>query len=159
MVLAQAASATPLVDGAAAVGVSTRFARQDHVHPMPNLAPLTNSLAAAVPMTAANTYYDGPSVAQGAIGTWFASGEVTISAVAANNQILAKLWDGTTLIASGYAQPSSGLNVTIHLSGYLASPAGNLRISCTNVTSSGGTIATSNGIDAKASTISALRIQ
>jgi hypothetical protein len=32
-VLAQAASATPLVDGTAAVGSSTRFARGDHVHP------------------------------------------------------------------------------------------------------------------------------
>jgi hypothetical protein len=33
MVLAQAASATPLIDGTAAVGTSTRFARADHVHP------------------------------------------------------------------------------------------------------------------------------
>lgn len=32
-VLAQAASATPLIDGTAAVGTSTRFARGDHVHP------------------------------------------------------------------------------------------------------------------------------
>ena len=32
-VLAQAASATPLIDGTAAVGTSTRFARADHVHP------------------------------------------------------------------------------------------------------------------------------
>jgi hypothetical protein len=68
------------------------------------------------------------------------------------------LWDGTTLIASGYAQPSDGLKVTIHLSGYLAAPAGNLRISATNATSNGGTIATSNGVDAKSSTITAVRI-
>jgi hypothetical protein len=33
MVLAQAAAATPLIDGAAAIGTSTRFARGDHVHP------------------------------------------------------------------------------------------------------------------------------
>jgi Pectate lyase superfamily protein len=33
MVLAQASSTNPLMDGAAAVGASTRFARQDHVHP------------------------------------------------------------------------------------------------------------------------------
>jgi hypothetical protein len=33
MVLAQAASATPIIDGVAAVGTSTRFARGDHVHP------------------------------------------------------------------------------------------------------------------------------
>lgn len=36
MVLAQAAAATPLVDAiAAVVGTSTRFARADHVHPLP----------------------------------------------------------------------------------------------------------------------------
>lgn len=33
MVLAQAASATPLIDGSATVGTSTRYARGDHVHP------------------------------------------------------------------------------------------------------------------------------
>lgn len=33
MVLAQAAAATPIIDGVAAVGTSTRFARADHVHP------------------------------------------------------------------------------------------------------------------------------
>jgi hypothetical protein len=32
-VLAQAGTATPIVEGVAAVGTSTRFARQDHVHP------------------------------------------------------------------------------------------------------------------------------
>jgi hypothetical protein len=56
-------------------------------------------------------------------------------------------------------QPSNGLSVTLHLSGYLATPAGNLRISCTNASANGGTIATTNGVDAKASTISAFRIQ
>lgn len=33
MVLAQAASATPIIDGTATVGTSTRYARGDHVHP------------------------------------------------------------------------------------------------------------------------------
>lgn len=123
------------------------------------LSVINNSLVGAVTMTTQNTYYDGPSVAQGSTGTWFASGNATVSAVAANNQVLCKLWDGTTVIDSGTLQPSNSLNVTIPLSGYLASPAGNLRISCTNASASGGTIATTNGIDAKASTISAFRIQ
>jgi hypothetical protein len=35
MVLAQAASATPLANSTAAVGTSTRYARGDHVHPAP----------------------------------------------------------------------------------------------------------------------------
>lgn len=122
------------------------------------LSSITNSLAGAVTMTTAVTYYDGPSVAQGSTGTWFSSGNATISAPQASDQILCKLWDGTTLIDSGYAQTGNGLLASIHLSGYLASPAGNLRISCTNATRNGGTIATGNGIDAKASTVSAFRI-
>lgn len=46
MVLAQAASATPLVAGTAAVGASTRYARADHVHPAPAWVGFTPSLAA-----------------------------------------------------------------------------------------------------------------
>lgn len=34
MVVAQAAAATPLINGAAAVGISLRYARGDHVHPV-----------------------------------------------------------------------------------------------------------------------------
>ena len=34
-VIAQAATATPLVDGTAAVGTSTKYAREDHKHPSP----------------------------------------------------------------------------------------------------------------------------
>jgi hypothetical protein len=50
-VLAQAASATPIVNGSAAVGTSTRYARADHVHPTDtSLAPL-----ASPPLTGAVT--------------------------------------------------------------------------------------------------------
>ena len=42
--MAQAGSATPVVDGTATVGTSTRFARQDHVHPTDTtLSPLAGS--------------------------------------------------------------------------------------------------------------------
>lgn len=44
-VLAQAAAATPLVDGTAAVGTSTRYARADHVHPLPNIPQNSKSAA------------------------------------------------------------------------------------------------------------------
>jgi hypothetical protein len=91
-------------------------------------SPVNNSLGGAVTMTTQNTYYDGPTVAQGSTGTWFASGNATVAGVAANNLILCKLWDGTTVIDSATLQPSNGLSVTLHLSGYLATPAGNLRI-------------------------------
>lgn len=49
-VLAQSASASPLMDGAAAVGTSTRFARQDHVHPTDtSRAPLASPALTGVP--------------------------------------------------------------------------------------------------------------
>jgi hypothetical protein len=51
-VLAQAGSATPIVDGTAAVGTSTRFARQDHVHPTDtSLAPLASPALTGTPTT------------------------------------------------------------------------------------------------------------
>lgn len=50
MVLGQAASATPLIDGSAAVGTSTRFARGDHVHPTDTTrAPLASPTFTGVP--------------------------------------------------------------------------------------------------------------
>jgi hypothetical protein len=49
-VLAQAASVAPLMDGTAAVGTSTRFARQDHVHPTDSTrAPLASPALTGVP--------------------------------------------------------------------------------------------------------------
>jgi hypothetical protein len=123
------------------------------------LSALNNSLTTAVSMPTQGTYVDGPSVAQGSTGTWFASGAATVDGVAQGNTITCRLSDGTTVIDSGTYQPSTSLNITAHLSGFLTSPAGNLRISCANNTAGGGTIATNNGVDQKASTISAFRIQ
>ncbi len=49
-VVGQASSATPLVDGAAAVGASTRYARGDHVHPTDSSrAPLASPTLTGVP--------------------------------------------------------------------------------------------------------------
>ncbi|WP_407160169.1 hypothetical protein [Bradyrhizobium sp. STM 3557] len=123
------------------------------------MSALTNSLASPVTMTTQSTYYDGPTIAQGSSGTWLVLGNVSLAPNAAGNVIACKLWDGTTVIDSGVKTPSAvGTSSGIHLSGVLASPAGNLRISCTNASANGGSIASSNGIDAKASTITAVRI-
>jgi hypothetical protein len=49
-VLGQAASATPLIDGTAAVGTSTRYARGDHVHPTDTTrAPLASPALTGTP--------------------------------------------------------------------------------------------------------------
>lgn len=55
MVLAQAASATPLGPGTAAVGTSTRYARGDHVHPVPTQMGVMAVSLAAVNFNSANS--------------------------------------------------------------------------------------------------------
>jgi hypothetical protein len=91
--------------------------------------PLTNSLGSNVALNNASNYFDGPSVAQGSGGTWFATGTVTISSGAAAT-IMAKLWDGTTVIASAQGKNNNnGDRVAISLSGAATSPIGNIRIS------------------------------
>jgi hypothetical protein len=65
MVLAQAASATPLIDGSATVGTSTRFARGDHVHPTDTtrapLASPTFTGAVTVTSNSASSLVIGPN--------------------------------------------------------------------------------------------------
>lgn len=123
------------------------------------LSSLTNALSGAVSMVTSGVYVVGPTVAQGTTGTWLATGQVMVTPNAAGNLVTCKLWDGTTIIASALNVVASTSGVSIHLAGYLASPAGNLRISCANQSANGGTIAATDGIDGNtASTISAVRI-
>lgn len=127
-----------------------------------NLSLATNSLASDVTLsTNAATYSDGPSVAQGTSGTWFASGTVLITDTGAGVSAFCKLWDGTTIIASaGVNTSAAGFRGVIPLSGYLASPAGNIRISCANQSgdSTTGMRANNTGLG-KDSTLSAVRVQ
>jgi len=90
---------------------------------------LSDAIGADILMSNTAIFYDGPEVAQGTSGLWYASGSITLG-VTAGNPIIVKLWDGTTVIASGEA---TGPTVTgvfqVHLSGIINNPAGNLRIS------------------------------
>jgi hypothetical protein len=122
------------------------------------LSSLTNSLGADVAMNNTVNYFDGPSVAQGTTGTWFASGTVTVLDTTAA-QINCKLWDGTTVMAS--ARIFTGLaNAAqiVALSGILATPAGNIRMSCNDVSTTAGLIKFNQSGNSKDSTISAFRI-
>lgn len=122
-------------------------------------SPITNSLSGDVALNNVSNYFDGPSVAQGSTGTWFVSGTVTVLDTGSAAGIDVKLWDGTTVIAStilvlaaiNSAQPVS-------LSGYIASPAGNLRISCKDVSATTGAIKFNSSGNSKDSTITAIRI-
>ena len=123
------------------------------------LSGLTNSLANPVTMTTEGTYYDGPSVAQGTSGTWLAVGQVSVSGNAVGNYVTCKLWDGTTLIASAGIQTAGSNYDSMPLSGMLATPAANIKISCEDSSANGGTINASTGAETKASTLTVIQIQ
>ena len=127
------------------------------------LSSFTNSLSGDVTMTNSGTYYDGPTVAQGTSGTWFASGTITISAgFGAHGDILdVKLWDGTTVIASlqsGQTSTATYNTLSYSLSGIITSPAANIKISAKNETSNGGVIKFNASGNSKDSTLTAFRI-
>lgn len=124
-----------------------------------NMAPITASLGADVDLNNAANYFDGPSIAQGTSGTWFVSGTVTVDDTVGAAGMLAKLWDGTTVIASaeGFVQSATRPDV-IALSGFIASPAGNLRISVKDPSSTTGKIRFNSTGNSKDSTITAIRI-
>ncbi len=128
----------------------------------PLLQKFTNSLAADVALNNTSNYFDGPSVAQGTSGTWFASGKVTIlySNAAANAVIDVKLWDGTTVIDSTQVGANTGSvqSIAVSLSGYIASPAGNIRISAKDTLVATSVIKANASGNSKDSTISVIRI-
>jgi hypothetical protein len=119
---------------------------------------LTASLGADV-ATNASTYTNGPSIAQAGIGTWFVSGIVTLVDTAGARAFSCKLWDGAAVIASGQGtSTAANLSTTVTLSGFIISPAGNLRISVIQGAGTTGKIQFNASGNSKDSTISAFRI-
>jgi hypothetical protein len=126
----------------------------------PTYSFLTNSLAADVALNNTANFFDGPSVAQGTVGTWFASGTVGIQNAAASTFQL-KLWDGTTTFASAFfaLTGAAGANQgSCSLSGFITSPAGNIRISVKDPTQVTANIKFNVSGLSKDSTVTAVRI-
>ena len=122
-------------------------------------SPITNSLGADVACNNTANYFTGPSAAQGTSGTWFGSGTVTVSDTAGAANFSVKLWDGTTVISSARVNSNTAnANRIISLSGFIASPAGNIRISVRDETSTSGLILFNASGNSKDSTITAFRI-
>lgn len=123
------------------------------------MAQITAATGSDVSLSNTSNYFDGPSIAQGTTGTWLAIGQVTVADTAGAATINAKLWDGTTIQASGVAYlATAGASEVIALSGIFTSPAANIRISARDTTSTSGVIKNSvsgNGLDSR---ISAIRI-
>lgn len=123
-----------------------------------NMSPQSTALGATVALSNVSSYFDGPSINVGTSGTWLVSGTVTVSDTATAN-INVKLWDGTTVIASARAHvDGAGTWETIALSGFITSPAGNLRISVQDASSASGSILHNASGNSKDSTITAVRI-
>ncbi len=121
---------------------------------------VTNSIGADVAMDNIGLYFTGPTIAQGTSGTWWASGQVTVYDTGGNTTFLAKLWDGTTVIDSAYyTATAANQAVVISLSGFIANPAGNIRISVNDQGRTTGVIGANLSGNAKDSTVSAIRIQ
>jgi len=121
--------------------------------------PVTNSLSGDVALSATGSYFDGPSVAQGTSGTWLASGTVTVTLGTANHVIYAKLWDGTTVIASVvFGNPGASGTVSASLSGYLTNPAANIKISVRDTTATDSTMKFNSSGNSKDSTLTAIRV-
>lgn len=126
---------------------------------VPSNTGVTNSLGADVVLNNTGNYFDGPSVAQGSTGTWFCSGQVTLLDTAGAANFSAKMWDGTSVIDSGYSSAyTTNAGTTIHLSGYLATPAANIRISAKDTTSTSGLMRFNSSGNSKDSTLSCFRI-
>lgn len=124
-----------------------------------SISTITAALGADVALNNTANYFDGPSVTQGSTGIWFVSGSVTVVDTAAISAFRVKLWDGTTVISSTQIQvQAAGVPSTIALSGYLASPASNLKISVKDVSAATGKILFNQSGESKDSTISAFRI-
>lgn len=132
--------------------VAVVFLAEDAINP----SPITNSLTSNV-LISTSVYTDGPSIAQGSTGTWFASGSVCLNDTAASVAIAMKLWDGTNVIATGFAT-TIGINITTStaLSGYITNPSGNIRISCKSGSTSASILATVGS--SNAAIVSAFRI-
>src|SRR6185437_11882324 len=124
-----------------------------------NEAVLTNSLGANVLLNNTANFFDGPSVAQGTSGTWWASGTVTLTDSATVADFVCKLWDGTTVISAATSTSESATHfASISLSGYLASPAANIKMSCRDLTAATGSMPFNSTGTSKDSTISVHRI-
>ena len=123
------------------------------------LSKSTASLGADVALNNTATYFAGPTVALGSVGTWFVSGKVTLRDTSGAAGFLCRLTDGTSIIDSGRTDSSAAnFYTTMHLSGYITSPAGNLRITVRDLSTTNGVIIFNASGDSKDSTITGFRI-
>lgn len=119
---------------------------------------VTSSLSGDVNLSNTGQYFDGPAVTLGA-GGWLVSGTATVTDTAGAANVSAKLWDGTTVIASVRVYVGGGSqSVPIPLSGFISNPAADVKISVRDETSTSGVIKFNASGNSKDSTITAVRV-
>ncbi len=126
--------------------------------PVVSLFTASNSIVANISLTAVSLYTDGPVVVQGSVGTWFASGTVTVQDTNQAAAFNAKLWDGTTVISATDINTPGANFGSMSLSGVITNPVGNIRISVQDLSTTGGLIIANRTGTSKDSTITAVRI-
>lgn len=121
--------------------------------------PATNSIAADVSLNNTATFFDGPTIAQGTVGTWFAVGRVTVRDTAGVGIFQAKLWDGTTVIDSAaITTAAASQDMSMFLAGFITSPAGNIKISVKDSSTTTGVLRFNSSGLSKDSTLTVVRI-
>lgn len=144
-------------------GTNWRIVGPTGAPPVSNITTASDALSGNVNLNNTASYFDGPSMAQGTSGTWYVNGTITFQTLAATgvDNIRCKLWDGTTVISTTAGEAFAGDNMfTLSLSGLITSPAGNIKISCRDTTStSGQLIASSDGATNNSSFVVGLRIK
>ena len=119
----------------------------------------TTSIGADVALNNTGLYFDGPSVSASGGGTWFVSGTLSIIDTAGAAAMNLKLWDGTTVIASARQLVNNvATPTTVALSGAITTPAGNLKISVQDVSSTSGLILFNASGNSKDATLTAFKI-
>lgn len=120
---------------------------------------ITASLGGDVALNNTANYFDGASIAQGTVGTWLVFAIVTAYDTAGVAVMRAKIYDGTTTVASGeFTTGGASFRGSITLFGIITSPAGNLRIALKDASSTSGVMSYNDTALGKDTTITAVRI-
>jgi len=123
------------------------------------LSSLSDFLSADTVLNNTGTYFDAKTLPTGSTGIWYVSGQVTLLDTAGAATFNVKLWDGTTTFASTQVKSSAAnAPVTAALSALIGNPAGNVRISVEDTTSTSGLIKANLTGNARDSVIVAFRV-
>lgn len=117
------------------------------------------AISSDVALNSTATFFDGPFVSQGSVGTWLAMGTVTVTDTAGLADFQLKIHDGTTIRGSASARgAAANARTVVALSGTFTNPSGNIRISVKDASSVSGAILWNQSGNSSDSGITVVRI-